>query len=112
MIIGRLYFRLTASGNLIGEFSNQISTGNTTESADRITGHSSTFIGDFRSTWLDDNEPVFATLRIQAKEGTINIFSLSWQINGSQSFVGEAIVVDGLLIGDYRDMEAHSSTLR
>jgi hypothetical protein len=105
MIIGRFYFRLTENGNLIGEFSNQTSLRNRTESADRMYGDPAMFTGDFLTTWLEEDVPVLSNLNISHKAGTTNIFSLSWVRNGTQSFIGEAIIAGGLLIGDYRDMD-------
>lgn len=46
---GQFYFKLTTSGNLLGEFSNnaQGCTRNRTESANRVHGSSSSYEGDY-----------------------------------------------------------------
>jgi hypothetical protein len=115
-LIGRFYFKLTDSKNLIGEFSNNYKTckKNYTESAvlkfrNPADGK---FIGDYFSTWYEEKEHncVLAELKIEQKYE--NIFSLTWRLvqdNGQTaadpSFWGEGILCDGILIGDYRDFE-------
>lgn len=121
-IIGRFYFKLTDSKNLIGEFSNNHETCNKnyTESADRILPDANSprnsddgkFIGEFFSTWHDEidgmHDCTLSKLKIIHKHD--DIFSLTWwlfQENGKiadkPSFWGEGMLCDGILIGDYRD---------
>jgi len=118
-LIGRLFFKLTDSKNLIGEFSNNTSKRNYTESANLIipkNAADSRFVGEYFTTWHEENggknECVLAKLKIEKKTGCDNIFSLTWWIvqnNGQPavdpSFWGEGILCDGILIGDYRDFE-------
>lgn len=103
MIIGRFYFRLTTSGNLIGEFSNNLSLKNSTESADRIKGSATSFLGEYQSTWHEGGQSELLTLSIQTKPSAQNIFSLTWYDANGVNFWGEGFIVDRLLIGDYRD---------
>jgi|HubBroStandDraft_2_1064218.scaffolds.fasta_scaffold443338_1 hypothetical protein len=121
-IIGRFFFKLTDNKNLIGEFSNNLSKRNCTESADRILekGNDGTFVGEYFTTWHDQNEngqnhSCFLTkLEIKRKHENIFslIFSLKWwrvQKNGQPEanpfFWGEGILCDGILIGDYRNFD-------
>ena len=112
-IFGRFFFKLTDSKNLIGEFSNNFSKRNWTESSDRIIPNAADgkFDGDYFSTWHEENggqhECVLAKLEIKQKPE--NIFSLIWwRVNNgvpetNPFFRGEGILCDGILIGDYQD---------
>lgn len=101
MIIGRFYLRLTTSGNLIGEFSNNTSKTNSTESADRQGVDPKCFVGQFYSTWREESVPDSAELTIEPKKGTVNIFTLKWMVGDNPKFFGEGFLAEGLLIGDY-----------
>ncbi len=112
-IIGRFYFKLTDSKNLIGEFSNNLSKRNYTESAVLKSRNPDDvkFVGDYLSTWYEEKSTVvLSELKIWQKTGHENIFSLTWRnFNGKTvggiSFWGEGILCDGILIGDYRNFE-------
>lgn len=103
MIIGRFYFRLTSSGNLVGEFSNNLSVRNSTESADRTQGNITSFLGKYQSTWHEGGQSELLTLSIITKPNAQNIFSLTWSDANGPNFWGEGLIAEGLLIGDYRD---------
>ena len=81
--IGRFYFKLTDSKNLIGEFSNNTSKRNYTESADRIiqVADEGTYVGDYYTTWHEEkgqtHHSVLAKLKIDQKSGCQNIFTLT-----------------------------------
>lgn len=107
---GCFYFRLTAIGNLIGEFTNNSSTQPQTESADRadfpynLPAQPAGFVGVFRSTWQEtaDQPPLSSQLEITAKPGTAGIYSLHWAPEaGTTHFRGEAMFAENLLIGNY-----------
>jgi len=110
--IGRFYFKLTDSKNLIGEFSNSDDKRIYAESADRKiqdTAHKS-FDGVYYHTWghyydNGDFEGVVAKLEIKAKSP--NIFTLEWEIQNDKKdkLWGEGMLCDGMLIGDYRDFQ-------
>jgi len=118
-LIGRFYFKLTDSKNLIGEFSNNHETckRNYTESADRDQQKPGddkfVFVGEYFTTWHDyiDNKhgSGLAKLEIKRKSGCENIFLLTWWLMENNktgvdpSFWGEGMLCDGVLIGDYRD---------
>ena len=120
--IGRFYFKLTDSKNLIGEFSNNHETckRNYTESADRFPQNANAprnadddkFIGEYFTTWHEENhgehEHGLAKLKISRKHD--GIYSLTWwlvqddgQVADIPSFRGEGMLCDGILIGDYRN---------
>jgi hypothetical protein len=128
-IIGRFYFKLTDSKNLIGEYSNNTSNKNNTESAVLMPKKSDEvqkldecrhpkddkFIGEYFSTWYEEIEhkSVLAVLKIERKPRAENIFSLKWWsieddreadkvVVGTPTFWGEGMLCDGILIGDYR----------
>lgn len=109
MIIGAFYFRLTENENLIGEFFNDNSDTPSTESADKLPGTGSGFVGTYNSSWID-GDTFTAILRINSKQGPNRIFSLSWDVMGNGRFFGEGIVVDGILMGNYMDDDANDRT--
>lgn len=104
MILGRFYFRQTQNGNLLGEFSNQRSHENRTESADLITSVTEAFIGDYNATWFEGGA-ITNHLRIFPKPNSNNqILLLEWtDANNRFVFRGEGFIVDGILIGNYWD---------
>ena len=99
-VIGRFYFRIEGTENLIGHFSNNLQVTNFVESALRIDG--TRFEGHFNSTWTDDLGTFQAVLTIQKKTGSNDIYTLNWS-NETMQFWGEGFIVDDLLIGDYRN---------
>lgn len=101
-IIGRFYLKIDENSNLIGQFSNNTHLINFTEQAIRITGNG--FVGNFQSSWTDDFGSFEATLKIDLKPNSTEIFSLTW-ISEANSFWGEGIIIDNMLIGDYRNFE-------
>lgn len=108
--IGRFYFKLTANGNLLGEYSNNSPecVRSTPEAAKRIADapnpndqNQSAFVGDYISTWSElTNDASYSKLVIRPKPGCFNIFKVNW--TGPAEFQGEAMLCDEILIGDYR----------
>lgn len=104
-LIGRFYFKLTESGNLLGEFSNQTSFANSTESADKVS-RGVGFEGKYITTWRQEREPFIARLVIRRKSGNYrNILTLQWFRDKEIIYWGEGFVEGGILIGDYRNFE-------
>ena len=104
-IIGRFYFKRTANGNLIGEYSHDTSINNSTESVDLIKSIDG-FVGNYESSWIELSSSVKSTLTIKHRAGTNKrIFSLVWKIKNKPVFWGEGFLCDDILIGDYRDFQ-------
>jgi len=105
MVNGRFYYKLTNSGNLIGEFSNQTSDSNFAESATRTTPFEPrNFNGTYNTTWYEENTGQAYTLVIDSINNYI--FELTWtNQDGVKIFFGEAFIVDDILIGNYWDKE-------
>src|SRR5574343_1715476 len=108
-MIGRFYFRRTNCGNLLGEFSNNLSRNNLpqrviqTESADAI-NPTTDFIGTYTTTWTEVKNAINAILTISFKpETNEQIFTLIWTENNVPIFWGEGMRCGDLLIGAYRD---------
>lgn len=107
-VIGRFYLKLTDSGNLIGEYSNQHTQKPLPESAFRnlIPDGGPSISGEYESTWFEQetNGACRAILRISPKAQCFNIYSLEWrdETSGKPFFKGEAMYCGDLLIGDYR----------
>ena len=79
-LIGRFYFKITKNGNLIGEFSNNLSPKNFTESADLIKQDVKGFEGNYYSSWLDDTDVKSANLFIRIKKGCKDIYTVNWKV--------------------------------
>ncbi|MGN6399074.1 MAG: hypothetical protein ACTHMD_01390 [Flavisolibacter sp.] len=101
-IIGRFYFKLDDKQNLKGFFSNNQHIINYEETANRVIGNG--FQGEFESEWTDNLGKFNAKLTIKAKKGSSEIYSLHWK-NNVIEFFGEGIIVEDILIGDYRNFE-------
>jgi hypothetical protein len=101
-IKGRFYFKKTQSGNLLGEFSNNDTLTNFTESADLVSNEKiESFEGTYNSSWQENGTPHFAKLKILKKSNSI--YSLEWTKKKPPHNFGEGFLVDGMLIGNYRD---------
>ena len=109
-VIGRFYFKQTSNGNLIGEFSNRASDGIATESCDFREPESKDlrksiadrFLGKYYSTWQENGAKRIAELTIKP-HGNSRLFDLAWDwTNGEHAFVGEGMLCDDILIGDYQ----------
>lgn len=100
---GRFYFKLTAIGNLIGEYSNLPSKGIHPESARRVSGDSKSYVGSYDDCWLDDKDSEYAKLDISQNEDKNNsIFILVWKDNNDKIiFKGRGMLCDNILIGNY-----------
>jgi hypothetical protein len=86
LLIGRFYFKKTENGNLLGEFSHNISLMNYSESADND-DYNEDFIGNYYTTWQENNEPHSAYLKIEFKPLTRNrIYILTWTSNCNEIF--------------------------
>ena len=104
-VIGRFYFRQTSSGNLLGEFSNNHTDCNITESANLKGEFKNVFIGDFKSTWYESIAHSL-DLNIKYKEYTGDkLYTLVWKKGDIPKYYGEGFLVDNILIGDYRNFE-------
>jgi hypothetical protein len=111
-LLGRFYFKLTDSKNLIGEYSNNQCNKTYTEGAIRIQPYEKDrFVGTYRSTWCEDNGNVchLAELKIGNKTSQEDAYSLLWYfvdvkngvVDPNPHFEGEGMLCDGVLIGDY-----------
>ena len=104
---GHFYFKLTESGNQLGEFGNNLLPYNQTECADRRDEQRSGFAGNYISVWHEQQQgnkgATLADLKIEAQPGANNVYTLKWQVvnPGSEVYQGHAMVADGMLIGSY-----------
>ena len=114
LLIGRFYFRLTDSGNLIGEYSNnQCEERNYTESAIRIDqeSHAEPFVGKYRSTWCEANGTKHFLAELDIRKKSKDVFLLEWRfvengkVHSKPHFFGQGMLCGGMLIGNYWDKE-------
>lgn len=109
-LIGVFWFKKTQNGNLVGELSNTNSAVISSKSVDtQMINSSNDFKVKYTTTWQQNGEEFIAKLIIVWKQGaTQNRYSLEWKdSNGNKTFVGEGIIIDNILIGDYRDFEIY-----
>jgi hypothetical protein len=104
VLLGCFYFKKTSSGNLIGEFTKQSLGYVSSESVDFISGNESSFIGTYQSTWGERGNAECGELTIKQVENTRK-FSLIWVQPNGDTFEGEGFLVDGMLIGAYRNVK-------
>lgn len=107
MLIGRFYFKRTATGNLLGEYSHRGSASRSVyaEAATR-TRAGRGWEGTYQTVWREEPNftPVFARLEISQAEGSTVLFKVEWFDDANAArriFEGEAMECDGNLIGDY-----------
>jgi hypothetical protein len=98
-IIGRFYLKKTSNGNLVGEFSNDHDTRISTESCD-LMGNAAGYFGEYHSTWQENGQSHFAKLTISPNGP--HLFALKWCSGTSDIFVGDGMMCDEILIGNYQ----------
>lgn len=100
-ISGWFYFKITESGNLIGEFSSFDVMINSSNSAD--IEEAKGFIGTFNNVWLEGKSKLSMTLEIKPIEESANRFNLTWKQGNDTmpTYTGLGTIVDGILIGNY-----------
>lgn len=103
-MIGNFVLTLTTSGNLIGEFTNELTTKVFTESADRTNGKIQKYFGEFLSTWQEDEIAIITRLIISPIHGSNELkYELKWSnLNGNLIFEGEGFIFNNYLTGFYR----------
>jgi len=109
---GRFYFKLTANGNLLGEYSNNDCSRSFPESASRFPAGNlfDGYEGSYISTWYEEGQgrAFSADMSIIPKHGCVNIFTVNWRprpgdISSTQDvFFGEAMLADNMLVGNYQ----------
>ncbi len=109
-LIGRFYFKRTENGNLIGEYSHNTSKFIASECSEPI-GITNGFLGTYNSTWIHGKSAIISELIITKSERSCKIFKLEWKYSDAKHFWGEGFVVDGILIGDYRDFVLEEPTV-
>jgi len=109
ILIGRFYFKKTENGNLIGEYSHNTSKSITTECAIPL-GATDGFLGCYNSIWLNKESSTFSKLSIKVSSRSCKILELKWEYDETENFWGEGFIIDGMLIGDYRNFEIEEIT--
>lgn len=109
-IIGTFYFKRTKTGNLIGEYSNCGMITVDAEVANVIKSENVGFIGEYNCVFEEDDGCQTVTLHIKLKYKDNNkIYSLKWSKNNKTIHWGEGILVDDMLIGNYRSFESKTN---
>jgi hypothetical protein len=100
-IVGHFYFKLTANGNIIGEYSHHGMKTVTIESANWKT-KTIGFFGTYDTIWIENGNLMNMTLEIaDVKNTQIPIYLLVWNDGTNDIYKGEGFIVDGMLIGSY-----------
>lgn len=106
-VFGSFHFRLTDSGNLLGEYFNNHGNIILTESANLINtarqeNARSIFAGEYITSWLEGNTPTANRIRIERIPNT-NIFNIFWTTigNRSETFRGKATLLNENIIYGY-----------
>ncbi len=109
--IGSFYFKQTENGNLLGEFSNNSMDNNTTESADIIKIEDAVFIGNYKSSWIENENAELLNLNIKLETNS-KIYKLTWYKNviDKPTFFGKGFIVDKILVGNYQDFQIEKNS--
>ena len=113
-LIGRFYFKKTDNGNLIGEYSHNFSLSNDSECSNNLNKDilsNNSFIGKYETCWKE-KKPCSCIIEISFKnlnnQTSNSIYTVLWKDNNRTIFWGEGFLVDGMLIGDYRDSDTNN----
>lgn len=108
-IRGWFYFKLTESGNLIGEFSSFEVSVNSSHVADRIQTKNiktSEFSGTYNNIWLENNKNcMLMTMKITKIKEQNNRYELLWHLKKKLIYKGLGSIVDNILIGNYESFK-------
>ncbi len=105
VVKGWFYLKKTATGNLIGEFSNNSLNHVVTECCNLVSCHQDSFIGTYHSVWSENSLSDRFNLTIELKSNSSSIYELIWQKGTSIVYQGEGFIVDGILIGRYESLK-------
>lgn len=97
---GCQYFRLTSSGNLIGEYANPQGAWPETAVRTGPGGELSSFEGSYKVSWTEEDKVPGGILKIR-RDPDRRIFELIWLQYGKPVYTGVGILCDGLLIANY-----------
>ncbi|MCR5863438.1 hypothetical protein LRS05_15520 [Flavobacterium sp. J372] len=102
-IIGSFYLIQNETGNLMGEFTNNIRFSVTVESACRKEAGAKAYEGRYSSMWIEGGLPCLAELIIGIKNtGKAFNYSLVWNdYNKKPLYRAEAFLAEGMLVGHY-----------
>lgn len=89
---GSFHFRLTNTGNLIGEYLNNIDQAILSESANRMSDDAG-FAGEYITSWIENKQAMINYLKIE--ETSQNVFKLVWtDLDHNQVFEGKATLLE------------------
>jgi len=103
MHIGCFYFKRTASGNLLGEFSDNQGDRVYTECADiveRDETDAAGFAGRYLSAWRHVRGKHAANLAITRNTGDNLLYAFVWD-EGKYEYTGHGMLCDGVITGGY-----------
>ncbi|MGV3460313.1 MAG: hypothetical protein ACO1N9_07660 [Flavobacterium sp.] len=102
-IVGSFYLIQNETGNLMGEFTNNVRCTVSVESACLKTAGANAFEGCYQSMWLEDGLPCFAELVIDvlATDKEFN-YHLVWNdADHNPLYEAEGFLAEGMLVGHY-----------
>lgn len=104
-IVGSFYLRKTDSGNLLGEFTNNVRFTVSTENADLKEAGDVPYVGRYLSTWLEGGIPHTAELVIDHLENAETCgkhYKLVWTGEDNKPiYEAEALLAEDVLVGHY-----------
>ncbi|MCJ8154906.1 hypothetical protein MKJ01_14140 [Chryseobacterium sp. SSA4.19] len=97
---GSFYFKITVTGNLIGEYFNNYSNVSLSKSANRINPGIG-FVGQYVTSW-SENQTSAEINKLTIEEISTNMFKLIWtDMNGKETFHGKASLLEKNIIYGY-----------
>ena len=104
-IVGSFYLRKTESGNLLGEFTNNVRFTVSTENANLQEAGDIPYEGRYLSTWLEGDEPHTAELIIDHLKDVNSCgkqYKLVWNdLQKGPIYEAQALLAEDVLVGHY-----------
>ena len=102
-MIGNFNYIKNKSGNIIGEFTNNLTSKIYSECSNLIEGNLLEFTGIYRSIWEENNTPYISKLVIEKNKDFKS--NLIWYDNDNNIiFKGEGFIFKNTLTGYYQDV--------
>lgn len=108
-IIGHFYMKLTASGNILSEYSHTTMGHVAVEAANRpLNNRPIKFEGTYDTVWEWGKASIQMKLKI-VEFPKAGIFELTWSDKSGDIYYGTGFLVDGMLVGSYMDDVTYTS---
>lgn len=105
-IIGSFVFRNEGDGCLTSKYQNADSIEAPFVECSKLLrpiSQTDVFVGEYRTTWIQEGSAENCTLTIARALNNANMFSITWSTNQNSHFTGTGMLYGELLVGAYWD---------